>query len=73
MEGSAIFEYVHGKLVIHHGKEYQVMTNSPIYDQQIAINEYWKASFYRFELEMLSLFSCDRKSQAISLHGFGGG
>ena len=39
---SAIFEYVHGKLVIHHGKEYQVMTNSPIYDKQIAINEYWK-------------------------------
>ena len=39
---SAIFEYVKGKLVIHHGKEYQVMTNSPIYDKQIAINEYWK-------------------------------
>ncbi len=39
---SAIFEYVHGKLVIHHSKEYQVMTNSPIYDKQIAINEYWK-------------------------------
>jgi penicillin V acylase-like amidase (Ntn superfamily) len=39
---SAIFEYVQGKLVIHHGKEYQVMTNSPIYDKQLAINEYWK-------------------------------
>lgn len=39
---SAIFEYVQGKLVIHHGKQYQVMTNSPIYDQQIALNEYWK-------------------------------
>ena len=39
---SAIFEYVKGKLVIHHGKEYQVMTNSPTYDKQIAINEYWK-------------------------------
>lgn len=39
---SAIFEYVKGKLVIHHGKQYQVMTNSPIYDQQLAINEYWK-------------------------------
>jgi penicillin V acylase-like amidase (Ntn superfamily) len=39
---SAIFEYVKGKLVVHHGKEYQVMTNSPTYDQQIAINEYWK-------------------------------
>lgn len=39
---SAIFEYIGGKLVIHHGKEYQVMTNSPIYDQQIALNAYWQ-------------------------------
>jgi len=39
---SAIFEYIDGKLVIHHGKQYQVMTNSPTYDQQIALNEYWK-------------------------------
>ena len=39
---SAIFEYVTGKLVIHHAREYQVMTNSPIYDKQLAINEYWK-------------------------------
>jgi penicillin V acylase-like amidase (Ntn superfamily) len=38
---SAIFEYVDGKLVIHHGRQYQVMTNSPIYDRQLAINEYW--------------------------------
>ncbi|MFI4874211.1 MAG: linear amide C-N hydrolase [Blastopirellula sp. JB062] len=39
---SAIFEYVGGKLVIHHSRAYQVMTNSPTYDQQQAINEYWK-------------------------------
>ena len=39
---SAIFEYVDGKLVIHHGREYQVMTNSPIYDQQLALNAYWE-------------------------------
>jgi len=39
---SAIFEYVKGKLVIHHGKEYQVMTNSPDYDQQLALSSYWK-------------------------------
>jgi penicillin V acylase-like amidase (Ntn superfamily) len=39
---SAIFEYIGGKLVIHHGKEYQVMTNSPAYNKQIALNEYWK-------------------------------
>jgi choloylglycine hydrolase len=39
---SAIFEYIEGKLVVHHGKQYQVMTNSPVYDQQLALNEYWK-------------------------------
>jgi choloylglycine hydrolase len=39
---SAIFEYVSGKLVIHHGRKFQVMTNSPIYDQQIALNNYWE-------------------------------
>lgn len=39
---SAIFEYVDGKLVIHHGRQYQVMTNSPIYNQQLALNTYWK-------------------------------
>jgi penicillin V acylase-like amidase (Ntn superfamily) len=39
---SAIFEYVDGKLVIHHDRKYQVMTNSPIYDQQLTLNNYWK-------------------------------
>jgi choloylglycine hydrolase len=39
---SAIIEYVGGKLTIHHGKAYTVMTNSPIYEQQLALNEYWK-------------------------------
>lgn len=39
---SAIIEYVKGKLVIHHGKQFTVMTNSPIYDEQLALNEYWK-------------------------------
>lgn len=39
---SAIFEYVGGKLVIHHGRQYQVMTNSPIYEQQLALNAYWQ-------------------------------
>ncbi|HWM47133.1 MAG TPA: linear amide C-N hydrolase [Xanthobacteraceae bacterium] len=39
---SAIFEYIKGKLVIHHGKQFVVMTNSPVYDQQLALNEYWK-------------------------------
>jgi choloylglycine hydrolase len=39
---SAIFEYVKGRLVVHHGKEYQVMTNSPTYDQQLDLNSYWE-------------------------------
>ena len=39
---SAIFEYVAGKLTIHHGKQYAVMTNSPVYDQQLALDAYWK-------------------------------
>lgn len=39
---SAIFEYIAGKLVIHHGKQFQVMTNSPIYEEQIALDKYWK-------------------------------
>jgi len=39
---SAILEYIDGTLVIHHGKEYQVMTNSPIYSKQLAVNEYWQ-------------------------------
>lgn len=37
---SAIFEYVGGKLVVHHGRQNQVMTNSPTYDQQLALNKY---------------------------------
>ena len=38
---SAIFEFIGGKLHIHHGKQYTVMTNSPTYDQQLAITTYW--------------------------------
>ncbi len=39
---SAIFEYIGGKLVVHHGKQFNVMTNSPSFDQQLALNAYWK-------------------------------
>ncbi|MCX7286075.1 MAG: linear amide C-N hydrolase [Rhodobacterales bacterium] len=39
---SAIFEFLDGKLVIHHGREFQIMTNSPTYDQQLALAAYWK-------------------------------
>ena len=38
---SAIFEYLDGELTIHHSREYQVMTNSPPFDRQLALNEYW--------------------------------
>ena len=38
---SAILEYVDGALVIHHDRTYTVMTNSPTFDQQLAINSYW--------------------------------
>lgn len=39
---NAIFEYIDGKLVIHHDMSYTVMTNSPIFEQQLALNEYWR-------------------------------
>lgn len=38
---SAVFEYIDGELTIHHGRQYQVMTNSPVYDRQLAVNDYW--------------------------------
>lgn len=41
---NAIFEYIGGELKIHHDKSYQVMTNSPVFDQQLALNDYWKIS-----------------------------
>lgn len=34
---SAIVEYIDGKPVIHHGREYQIMTNDPTYDEQLAL------------------------------------
>lgn len=39
---SAICEYVGGKLTIHHDRAYQVMTNSPVFDEQLALNKYWQ-------------------------------
>ena len=39
---NAIFEYIKGKLVIHHDPSYQVMTNSPIFEKQLALAEYWR-------------------------------
>ncbi|RCK38405.1 choloylglycine hydrolase [Thalassospira profundimaris] len=39
---SAIIEYISGKQVIHHDRDYQVMTNSPIFEEQLALNSYWR-------------------------------
>lgn len=39
---NAILEYINGKLVIHHDTKFVVMTNSPIFEEQLAINSYWK-------------------------------
>ena len=39
---SAIVEYIGGKQVIHHSRTYQVMTNSPIFEEQLALNTYWQ-------------------------------
>lgn len=40
---SAIIEYIKGKQVIHHDRSFQVMTNSPTFNEQLALNSYWKA------------------------------
>ncbi len=40
---SAIFEYIDGKLNIHHGPQYKVMTNSPTFDRQLGLDGYWKS------------------------------
>jgi len=38
---SAIIEFLNNQVVIHHSKKYQVMTNSPTFDKQLALNTYW--------------------------------
>lgn len=40
---SAIVEYVDGKIEIHEGMEYQVLTNAPPYQTQLDIYDYWKS------------------------------
>ncbi len=39
---SAIFEYLDGRLQIHHSAAYSVMTNSPPYAEQLSISTYWE-------------------------------
>jgi choloylglycine hydrolase len=40
---SAVFELVNGKMVIHHGPQYQVMTNDPSYDTMLQRLKKYKA------------------------------
>lgn len=39
---SAIIEFVDGEMVIWHDRRYQVMTNEPTFDRQLAILSYWQ-------------------------------
>jgi len=39
---SAILEFVDGEMVIWHDRSYQVMTNEPTFERQLAIREYWE-------------------------------
>ncbi len=39
---SAILEWIDGELIIHHSREYRAMTNEPRFEDQLAINQYWK-------------------------------
>ena len=34
---SAIIEFVKGRKVVHHGREFRIMTNDPTYDEQLAL------------------------------------
>lgn len=38
---SAIVEYINGEQVIHHGRQFPVLTNSPTFEQQLALHAYW--------------------------------
>lgn len=39
---SAIVEYIDGRLKLYTGKQYQVLTNAPPFDEQLIINKYWE-------------------------------
>jgi len=47
---SAVIEYLKGKPVIHHGRQYQVMTNDPIYSEQLKLNAFWSTKDRHQEL-----------------------
>lgn len=39
---NAVLEYIDGKLVVYKGRRYRVLTNSPAYNLQLAVNDYWQ-------------------------------
>lgn len=39
---NAIVEYIDGEINIYEGEEYRVLTNSPAYNLQLAVNNYWE-------------------------------
>ncbi len=39
---SAVIAYLKGKPVIHHGRQYQVKTNGPVYREQLKLNAFWR-------------------------------
>jgi penicillin V acylase-like amidase (Ntn superfamily) len=47
---SAVIEYLNGKPVIHHGRQHQVMTNSPVYSEQLKLNAFWSGKDRNQEL-----------------------
>jgi choloylglycine hydrolase len=47
---SAVIEYLNGKPVIHHGPQFQVMTNSPVYSEQLKLNSFWSTKDRSHEL-----------------------
>lgn len=47
---SAVIEYLKGKPVIHHGPQFQVMTNSPVYSEQLKLNAFWSTKDRTHEL-----------------------
>jgi penicillin V acylase-like amidase (Ntn superfamily) len=38
---SAILEWIDGELMVHHSRDYRVMTNEPRFEEQLAITRYW--------------------------------
>jgi choloylglycine hydrolase len=40
---SAVIEFIDGEMVIHHSRDYRVMTNEPAFDKQLTLNEYWRS------------------------------